>query len=89
MKKKRRTSAPIPPSSFTTTWVASPSTAPTPDLCEILVSRSLETLTWMRKKGVKFQASFGRQAMKIDGKFKFFGGLAAETWGGGPGSGRE
>ena len=56
-----------------------------PDLCEILVSRSLETLTWMRKKGVKFQASFGRQAMKIDGKFKFFGGLAAETWGGGPG----
>ncbi|MBX3666598.1 MAG: FAD-dependent oxidoreductase, partial [Burkholderiales bacterium] len=56
-----------------------------PDLCEILVSRSLETLTWMRKKGVKFQASFGRQAMKVNGKFKFFGGLAAETWGGGPG----
>jgi tricarballylate dehydrogenase len=56
-----------------------------PDLCEILVSRSLETLAWMRKKGVKFQASFGRQAMKVDGKFKFFGGLAAETWGGGPG----
>ncbi len=56
-----------------------------PDLCEILVSRSLETLTWMRKKGVKFQASFGRQAMKVGGKFKFFGGLAAETWGGGPG----
>ena len=56
-----------------------------PDLCEILISRSLETLTWMRKKGVKFQASFGRQAMKVGGKFKFFGGLAAETWGGGPG----
>ena len=56
-----------------------------PDLCEILISRSLETLTWMRKKGVKFQASFGRQAIKVDGKFKFWGGLAAETWGGGPG----
>ena len=56
-----------------------------PDLCEILISRSLETLTWMRKKGVRFQASFGRQAVKVDGKFKFWGGLAAETWGGGPG----
>ena len=56
-----------------------------PDLCEILISRSLETLVWMREKGVKFQASFGRQAMKVGDKFKFFGGLAAETWGGGPG----
>ena len=52
---------------------------------EILISRSLETLVWMREKGVKFQASFGRQAMKVGDKFKFFGGLAAETWGGGPG----
>ncbi|MBX9812083.1 MAG: FAD-dependent tricarballylate dehydrogenase TcuA [Burkholderiales bacterium] len=56
-----------------------------PDLCEILISRSFETLVWMRKKGVKFQASFGRQAYKVGGKFKFWGGLAAETWGGGPG----
>lgn len=53
-----------------------------PDLAEILITRSLDTLIWMRKKGVKFQASFGRQAHKIDGKFKFFGGLACETWGG-------
>jgi len=56
-----------------------------PDLCELLISRSFETLVWLRKKGVKFQASFGRQSHKIDGKFKFWGGLAAETWGGGPG----
>ncbi len=56
-----------------------------PDLCELLITRSLETLVWMRKKGVKFQASFGRQSYKVDGKFKFWGGLAAETWGGGPG----
>ena len=56
-----------------------------PDLCETLITRSFETLVWMRKKGVKFQASFGRQAYKVDGKFKFWGGLAAETWGGGPG----
>jgi len=57
-----------------------------PDLCEILISRSFETLVWLRKKGVKFQASYGRQSYKIDDKrFKFWGGLAAETWGGGPG----
>ncbi|MDH5534789.1 MAG: FAD-dependent tricarballylate dehydrogenase TcuA [Betaproteobacteria bacterium] len=57
-----------------------------PDLCEILITRSFETLVWMRKKGVKFQASYGRQSYKVDGnRFKFWGGLAAETWGGGPG----
>ncbi|HKA39808.1 MAG TPA: FAD-dependent tricarballylate dehydrogenase TcuA [Burkholderiales bacterium] len=58
-----------------------------PDLCEILISRSFETIVWMRKKGVKFQASYGRQSYKVDGgkRFKFWGGLAAESWGGGAG----
>jgi tricarballylate dehydrogenase len=56
-----------------------------PDLCELLITRSFETIVWLRKKGVKFQASFGRQSHKIGNKFKFWGGLAAETWGGGPG----
>jgi tricarballylate dehydrogenase len=57
-----------------------------PDLCEILISRSFETLVWMCKKGVRFQPSYGRQSYKIDDKrFKFWGGLAAETWGGGEG----
>ena len=36
-----------------------------PDLCEILISRSFETTVWLRKKGVKFQASYGRQSYKI------------------------
>src|SRR3970040_383477 len=57
-----------------------------PDLCETLISRSFETLVWLRKKGVKFQASYGRQSYKVDGnRFKFWGGLASEAWGGGPG----
>ena len=57
-----------------------------PDLCEILISRSFETLVWLRKKGVRFQASYGRQSYKVEGnRYKFWGGLAAETWGGGPG----
>jgi len=56
-----------------------------PDLVETLVYQSLETLIWMREKGVRFSPSYGRQAFKVDGKFKFWGGLAAEVVGGGPG----
>jgi tricarballylate dehydrogenase len=56
-----------------------------PDMAEILVTTSLETLTWMRQKGIRFVPIYGRQAFKIDGKFKFWGGLTVETNGGGPG----
>ncbi|MBZ8132161.1 FAD-dependent tricarballylate dehydrogenase TcuA [Afifella sp. IM 167] len=56
-----------------------------PDLTEILVTRSRETLKWMSGKGVRFQASLGRQAFKVDGKFKFWGGVSCETVGGGQG----
>lgn len=56
-----------------------------PGLAELLVKKSLPTMIWMREKGVRFQASFGRQAHKIDGRFKFWGGLACEAWGGGEG----
>ena len=56
-----------------------------PDMVETLVSKSHETLVWMRQKGIRFQPSYGRQAFKIDGTFKFWGGLAVEAWGGGPG----
>jgi tricarballylate dehydrogenase len=56
-----------------------------PDMAEILVTRSLDTLVWMRQKGIRFVPIYGRQAFKIDGKFKFWGGLTVETRGGGPG----
>ncbi len=56
-----------------------------PDLTEILVKRSLDTVAWMRSKGVRFTAAWGRQAFNIDGKFKFWGGLTVEAVGGGPG----
>ncbi len=56
-----------------------------PDLTEILVKRSLDTLAWMRSKGVRFTAAWGRQAFNIGGKFKFWGGLTVEAVGGGPG----
>ena len=56
-----------------------------PDLAEILIRRSFDTLKWMRGQGVRFQPSYGRQAFKVGDRFKFWGGLAVETWGGGPG----
>jgi tricarballylate dehydrogenase len=56
-----------------------------PDLVELLVKRSRDTMRWMQGKGVRFVPIWGRQAFKIDGKFKFWGGLTVESWGGGPG----
>lgn len=56
-----------------------------PELVEILVTRSISTLEWMRSKNVRFVPIYGRQAFKVDGKFKFWGGLTVEAWGGGPG----
>ena len=71
--------------SSSTTWRASRRAAPIPDLCELLVKRSHPTLKWMTTKGVRFAPIYGRQAFKIDGKFKFWGGLTVESVGGGPG----
>ncbi|MXZ81229.1 MAG: FAD-binding dehydrogenase [Gammaproteobacteria bacterium] len=56
-----------------------------PDLTEILVRRSRETLLWMRDQGIRFQPIWGRQAFRVDGRFRFWGGLTVEAWGGGPG----
>ena len=35
-----------------------------PDLCEILIKRSKQTLLWMRGKGVRFAPIWGRQAYR-------------------------
>ncbi|HYN12231.1 MAG TPA: FAD-dependent tricarballylate dehydrogenase TcuA [Burkholderiales bacterium] len=56
-----------------------------PDLTEILVKQSFPTARWMRSKGLRFTAAWGRQAFKVEGKFKFWGGLTLEATGGGPG----
>jgi tricarballylate dehydrogenase len=54
-----------------------------PELTEILITRSFATAEWMRANGVRFQLGLGRQAFQVDGKFKFWGGLACHIWGGG------
>lgn len=56
-----------------------------PELADALVSNSLGTLQWMREHGVRFAPIYGRQAFKVAGKFKFWGGLVVEVNGGGPG----
>src|ERR1700679_1738071 len=56
-----------------------------PELCELLVTRSRPTMRWMQGQGVRFMPIWGRQAYRIGGRFKFWGGLTVEAWGGGPG----
>lgn len=56
-----------------------------PELSEILVRQSLETMEWLRSKGVKFVPNFGRQSAVVNGRRRFFGRLPIEVSGGGAG----
>jgi tricarballylate dehydrogenase len=56
-----------------------------PDLCEILVRSSRDILFWLKENGVRFMANYGRQAYRVDGKFKFWGGTTLVVAAGGPG----
>jgi tricarballylate dehydrogenase len=53
------------------------------DLVEVLVTNSFETAKWMTTHGIELIPALGRQAFKVDGKFKFWGGLALRINGGG------
>ena len=54
-------------------------------LAEILVGRSRETMSWMRRNKVRFLPMFGRQSFKVNGKHHFYGGVNVEAVGGGYG----
>lgn len=56
-----------------------------PELVEYAIQNSFDTLLWMRGKGVRFQASFGPQAFRAEGKTRFWGNMPCEAWGGGAG----
>ncbi|MCP3987809.1 MAG: FAD-binding protein, partial [Actinomycetia bacterium] len=56
-----------------------------PDMAHLLVTKSRETVLWMASHGIRFAPIWGRQAFKVDGRFKFWGGLTVEAWGGGEG----
>ena len=56
-----------------------------PELSELLVNRSLDTMAWLRSKGVRFNLNFGRQSGLVGGKRKFFGRMPIEASDGGAG----
>ena len=57
-----------------------------PTLTATLVDSSWETVKWLHDVGeVDFQLSFRRQAYRVDGRYKFWGGLALTVNGGGKG----
>jgi tricarballylate dehydrogenase len=55
------------------------------ELASLLTAKSFETMKWMQIHLVRFVPIYGRQAFKINGKFKFWGGMIVESVGGGPG----
>src|SRR3546814_18631351 len=56
-----------------------------PDLAETIVNISTDTVHWLRGRGVRFLANYGRQAFNHNGRFKFFGGVVIYANGGGVG----
>jgi tricarballylate dehydrogenase len=56
-----------------------------PALAERLIDDSFSTLMWMHAHGVRFLPLYGRQSFEVAGRVRFWGGLAIEAWGGGPG----
>ena len=56
-----------------------------PDLAEVLVRGSKETLLWHRANGVTFLPKYHKDAFKVGGTFKFWGGDPLEVTAGGRG----
>ncbi|MBI4189035.1 MAG: FAD-dependent tricarballylate dehydrogenase TcuA [Betaproteobacteria bacterium] len=56
-----------------------------PDLCEVLVTRSSETLHWLRAQGIRYLPAYAFHSFKVEGKRKFWGGVAVVAAGGGIG----
>src|SRR3989304_2621359 len=56
-----------------------------PDLAMQVVRESQPTVRWMRDRGVRWIPMLGRQAYKVEGRFRFGGGRVLEAVGGGPG----
>ena len=48
-----------------------------PDMALFLVRESQNTVRWMKDRGIRWIPMFGRQAYKVGGKFRFWGGLVA------------
>jgi tricarballylate dehydrogenase len=56
-----------------------------PQLSELLITKSLEAMVWVRSQGAKFVPNYRHQSGIVDGKRKFFGRMPLWMHGGGPG----
>ncbi len=50
-----------------------------PGLAKQLISKSYETILWMRKHGIKFELNYENQSFEQKGKRHFWGGLPIKT----------
>ena len=57
-----------------------------PDLTEVLVRDSRQTMTWLREQGVRFLPLYEWQSRLPDGRIRFVGGSAVEINGAGEGA---
>lgn len=56
-----------------------------PQLSKILVDDSNSAIKWLAKNGIRYQLSLNRQAFLVNGRHKFWGGMALKTQDGGKG----
>ncbi|MFE2992470.1 FAD-dependent tricarballylate dehydrogenase TcuA [Streptomyces sp. NPDC059262] len=56
-----------------------------PELSQILAAESRQTIEWLHRIGLRFELMYHRQAYEVDGRFRFWGGLAVGVEGGGKG----
>ena len=56
-----------------------------PRLSKALIDDSNSAIKWLAKNGIRYQLSFNRQAYKVNGRYKFWGGMALKTQDGGKG----
>jgi tricarballylate dehydrogenase len=56
-----------------------------PALSEILITRSLETMVWLRSQGARFEPNYRHQSAIVNGRRKFFGRFPLTLSGGGAG----
>ncbi|KAH6652617.1 FAD binding domain-containing protein [Truncatella angustata] len=54
-------------------------------LGEALVDESNATIKWLAGHGMRYQLSFNRQSYKVNGRYKFWGGMCLKTEDGGKG----
>jgi tricarballylate dehydrogenase len=56
-----------------------------PEMARILVADSGPAVRWLRERGLRFRLMYERQAYEVDGRHRFWGGLALGTVVGGEG----